>query len=214
MCSGPKTLHYAKFWAQIATKTSAGNIPESLSNLFLCDVCRLLQRLLNNAKKTIKTRKDQSKENPEKIKALRVQRLNHQGPFFLWGLLKVEVEVSSEVDKFQAMFKNFKRDWKFPANFKREFANSKRKFAEFKRTFAVFLKQIATIVCRKRPRRQPSRSGDVFSSKNCQKRIASFGPSGVGGFCRAPKLKVFKPRPCPNKGGLVNFRCSWNEWVY
>ena len=50
VCSGPKTLHYAKFWAQNATKTSAGNIPESLSNLFLRDICRLLQRLLNNAK--------------------------------------------------------------------------------------------------------------------------------------------------------------------
>ena len=46
---GPKTLHYAKFRAQNATKTSAGNIPESLSNLFLRDNCRLLQRLLNNA---------------------------------------------------------------------------------------------------------------------------------------------------------------------
>ena len=46
----PKTLHYAKFWAQNATKTSAGNIPESLSNLFLHDNCHLLQRLLNNAK--------------------------------------------------------------------------------------------------------------------------------------------------------------------
>ena len=46
---GPKTLHYAKIWAQNATKTSAGNIPESLSNLFLRDNCRLLQRLLNNA---------------------------------------------------------------------------------------------------------------------------------------------------------------------
>ena len=50
MCSGPKTLHYAKFWAQNATKTSARNIPESLSNLFLRDNCRLSQRLLNNAK--------------------------------------------------------------------------------------------------------------------------------------------------------------------
>ena len=50
VCLGPKTLHYAKFWAQNATKTSAGNIPESLSNLFLRDNCRLLQRLLNNAK--------------------------------------------------------------------------------------------------------------------------------------------------------------------
>ena len=46
----PKTLHYAKFWAQNATKTSAGNIPESLSNLLLRDNCRLSQRLLNNAK--------------------------------------------------------------------------------------------------------------------------------------------------------------------
>ena len=51
MCLGPKTLHYAKFWAQNATKTSVGNIPESLSNLFLRDNCRLLQRLFNiNAK--------------------------------------------------------------------------------------------------------------------------------------------------------------------
>ena len=52
MCLGPppQTLHYAKFWAQNATKTSAGNIPKSLSNLFLRDNCRLLQRLLNNAK--------------------------------------------------------------------------------------------------------------------------------------------------------------------
>ena len=49
MCLGPKTLHYAKFWAQNATKTSAGNIPESLSNLFLRENCRLSQRLLNNA---------------------------------------------------------------------------------------------------------------------------------------------------------------------
>ena len=32
VCLGPKTLHYAKVWAQSATKTSAGNIPESLSN--------------------------------------------------------------------------------------------------------------------------------------------------------------------------------------
>ena len=31
--AGSKTLHYAKFWAQNATKTSAGNIPESLSKL-------------------------------------------------------------------------------------------------------------------------------------------------------------------------------------
>ena len=46
----PKTLHYAKFWAQNATKISAENIPESLSNLFLRDNCRLSQRLLNNAK--------------------------------------------------------------------------------------------------------------------------------------------------------------------
>ena len=37
VCLGPKTLHYAKLWAQNATKTSAGNIPESLSNLFLRD---------------------------------------------------------------------------------------------------------------------------------------------------------------------------------
>ena len=51
MCLGPKTLHYAKLWAQNATKTSAGNIPESLSNLFLRDNCRSLQRLLNNANK-------------------------------------------------------------------------------------------------------------------------------------------------------------------
>ena len=51
MCLGPKTLHYAKFWAQNATKTSAGNTPESLSNLFLRDNCRLSQRLLNNANK-------------------------------------------------------------------------------------------------------------------------------------------------------------------
>ena len=51
MCLTPKTLHYAKLWAQNATKTSAGNIPESLSNLFLRDNCRLSQRLLNNAKK-------------------------------------------------------------------------------------------------------------------------------------------------------------------
>ena len=49
VCLGPKSLHYAKFWAQNATKTSAGNIPESLSNLFLRDNCRLLQRRLNNA---------------------------------------------------------------------------------------------------------------------------------------------------------------------
>ena len=49
VCLGHQTLHYAKFWAQNATKTSAGNIPESLSNLFLRDNCRLLQRLLNNA---------------------------------------------------------------------------------------------------------------------------------------------------------------------
>ena len=49
MCLGSKTLHYAKFWAQNATKTSAGNIPESLWNLFLRDDCRLSQRLLNNA---------------------------------------------------------------------------------------------------------------------------------------------------------------------
>ena len=49
VCLGPKTLHYAKFWAQNATKTSVGNIPERLSNLFLRDNCRLLQRLLNNA---------------------------------------------------------------------------------------------------------------------------------------------------------------------
>ena len=49
VCLGPKTLHYAKFWAQNATKTSAGNSPESLSNLFLRDNCRLLQRLLNDA---------------------------------------------------------------------------------------------------------------------------------------------------------------------
>ena len=49
VCLGPKTLHYAKFWAQNAAKTSAGNIPESLSNLFLRDNCCLLQRLLNNA---------------------------------------------------------------------------------------------------------------------------------------------------------------------
>ena len=49
VCLGPKTSHYAKFWAQNATKTSAGNIPESLSNLFLRDHCRLSQRLLNNA---------------------------------------------------------------------------------------------------------------------------------------------------------------------
>ena len=49
VCLGHKTLHYAKFWAQNATKTGAGNIPESLSNLFLRDNCRLLQRLLNNA---------------------------------------------------------------------------------------------------------------------------------------------------------------------
>ena len=54
VCLGPKTLHYAKFWAQNATKTSAGNIPESLSNLFLRDTCRLLQRLLNNAKVSMK----------------------------------------------------------------------------------------------------------------------------------------------------------------
>ena len=48
---GPQNLaYYAKFWAQNATKTSAGHIPESLSNLFLRDNCRLLQRLLNNAK--------------------------------------------------------------------------------------------------------------------------------------------------------------------
>ena len=53
MCLCPKTLHYAKFWAQNATKTSAGNIPESLSNLFLPDNCRLLQRLLNNAKSIV-----------------------------------------------------------------------------------------------------------------------------------------------------------------
>ena len=46
VCLGPKTLHYAKFWAQNATKTSAGNIPESLSNLFLRDNRRLLLRLL------------------------------------------------------------------------------------------------------------------------------------------------------------------------
>ena len=45
---GPQNL--AKFWAQNATKTSAGNIPESLSNLFSRDRCRLSQRLLNNAK--------------------------------------------------------------------------------------------------------------------------------------------------------------------
>ena len=50
MCLGPRTLHYAKFWAPNVTKTSAGNIPECLSNLFLRDNCRLLQRLLNNAK--------------------------------------------------------------------------------------------------------------------------------------------------------------------
>ena len=43
VCLGSKTLYYAKFWAQNATKTSAGNIPESLSNLFLRDNCRLLQ---------------------------------------------------------------------------------------------------------------------------------------------------------------------------
>ena len=46
---GPQTLHYAKFWAQNVTKTSAGNVPESLSNLSLRDNCRLSQRLLNNA---------------------------------------------------------------------------------------------------------------------------------------------------------------------
>ena len=50
VCLAPQTLHYAKFWAQNATETSAGNIPESLSNLFLRDNCRLSQRLLNNAK--------------------------------------------------------------------------------------------------------------------------------------------------------------------
>ena len=54
VCLGPKTVHNAKFWAQNATKTSAGNIPESLSNLFLRDNCRLSQRLLNNAKKCLK----------------------------------------------------------------------------------------------------------------------------------------------------------------
>ena len=56
---GPQTLHYAKFWAQNATKTSAGNIPESLSNLFLRDNCHLLQRLLNNANSHL------SKQPPE-----------------------------------------------------------------------------------------------------------------------------------------------------
>ena len=50
MCLDPKTLRIMRIFAQNATKTSVGNILESLSNLFLRDNCRLLQRLLNNAK--------------------------------------------------------------------------------------------------------------------------------------------------------------------
>ena len=45
----PKTSHFARFWAQNARKTIARNIPESVANLFLCIICRLSQRLLNNA---------------------------------------------------------------------------------------------------------------------------------------------------------------------
>ena len=46
---GPQNLAPCEVLGSKCDKTSAGNIPESLSNLFLCDNCRLLQRLLNNA---------------------------------------------------------------------------------------------------------------------------------------------------------------------
>ena len=47
---GPKPCIMRSFGLKTSTKTSAGNIPESLSNLSVRDNCRLLQRLLNNAK--------------------------------------------------------------------------------------------------------------------------------------------------------------------
>ena len=46
----PKILHYARFCAQNARKTIARNILESVANLFLCIICRLSQRLSNNAR--------------------------------------------------------------------------------------------------------------------------------------------------------------------
>ena len=46
---GPQNLALCEVLGSNATKTSAGNILESLSNLFLRENCRLLQRLLNNA---------------------------------------------------------------------------------------------------------------------------------------------------------------------
>ena len=30
---------------------------------------------------------------------------------------------------------------------------------------------------------------------------------------KAFRLKVFKPRPCPNRGGLLNFRCKTSEFT-
>ena len=46
MCLRAQNL---KFGGQNATKTIARHVPESVANLFLCMLCLLLQRLVNNA---------------------------------------------------------------------------------------------------------------------------------------------------------------------